>query len=121
MKNIFSYSFILVIAFSFSCKKESNNASNSNPGGGNNGGSDTTVVVTPTDPPVENTIGFFLDNWQQKNFTLPAYTDVSVLAEAPSALVKIDGSQIITKVPSSVFGQNANIWMSQMVTEPVLM
>lgn len=119
MKNIVSLSLVLILALSFSCKKESNNGNN-NPGG-NNGGTDTTVVATPTDPSVEATIGFFLDNWQPKSFTVPAYTETTIPSEAPSALVKIDASKIITKVPSSVFGQNANIWMTQMVTEPVLM
>lgn len=119
MKSTLSSSLVFILGLCLSCKKESNNGNNG--GGGNNGGTDTTVVVTPTDPSIEKTIGFFLDNWQPKSFTVPAYTESAVPAEAATALVKIDASKIITKVPSSVFGQNANIWMSQMVTEPVLM
>jgi hypothetical protein len=77
--------------------------------------------VQPTDPPVENTIGFFLDGWQPKNFQVPAYTDTAKPTASTDVFVTIDASKIITKVPGPVFGQNANIWMSQMVTEPSLM
>ncbi len=80
------------------------------PGGGN-----------PVDPPVENTIGFFLDNWAPKNYTVPSYIDTPKPAPAANVFVTIDASKIITKVPSSVFGHNANIWMTQLVTEPPLM
>ena len=80
------------------------------PGGGN-----------PVDPPVENTIGFFLDNWAPKNYTVPSYIDTSKPAPAANIFVTIDASKIITKVPSSVFGHNANIWMTQLVTEAPLM
>ncbi len=101
-----------------SCKKTDRPAGGNSSGGNTNGG----TIVTPTDPPVENTIGFFLDAWAPKNFTAPAsYTEVPVPAEAPAAVVRIDASKIITKVPPSVFGHNANIWMSQMVTEAPLM
>ena len=83
-------------------------------GGGNNGGGG---VVNPVDPPTENTIGFFLDDWTPKNFTAPSYDEVPPPAGSANVFVKIDASQIITKVPSAVFGHNANIWMTQMVTE----
>jgi len=117
MKKILSYSLLLLLAFSLACKKSSTNSNNS--GGGNTGGGNG-GTVTPVDPPTENTIGFFLDNWSSKNFTVPSYVDTALPTAAASAFVTIDASKIITKIPSSVFGQNANIWMSQMVTEPNL-
>ncbi len=82
---------------------------------------DTTVVIAPAiDPPTANTIGFFLDDWQPKTFTAPA--SVSGTVPAPtSSTVTIDRSSIITKVPRSLFGNNANLWMSQIVTETTLM
>lgn len=101
------------------CKKGSGGDNGGgNTGGGNTGGGGTTA---PTDPATANTQGFFLDGWAPKNFTAPAYTDTAVPSAAASAFVAIDASSIITKVPAPVFGNNANIWSTQMVTEPTLM
>ncbi|WP_121356258.1 alpha-L-arabinofuranosidase [Flavisolibacter nicotianae] len=117
MKKLHFLSVLLVLVFSFSCKKTSNSGSG-NANGGNTGGG---AVVTPTEPAVENTIGFFLDTWTPKNFTVPtAYTEAAVPTESPAALVTIDASKIITKVSSFTFGQNTNTWMTQIVTEPAL-
>src|SRR5215210_8355432 len=96
----------------FACKKKSGSTDAGSTGGGGN--------VDPTDPPVANTIGFFLNDWQPKNFTTPSYTDTSVPSSATGAYVTIDAADVITKIPKYIFGQNANIWMTQMVTEPIL-
>lgn len=112
MKNFISYAVLVCLAVAISCKKGGTD------GGGTGGGGGT---VSPTDPAVENTIGFFLDNWLPKNFTVPAYTDTPLPAAAASSFVTIDASKIITKVPASTFGHNANIWMTQMLTEVPLM
>lgn len=74
----------------------------------------------PTDPTTANTVGFFLNDWETKTFTIPAFKDTSVPAST-SVTVNIDAGTIITKVPKSVFAHNANIWMTQMITEPSLM
>jgi hypothetical protein len=82
---------------------------------------DTTVVIAPAiDPPLANTIGFFLDDWQPKTFTTPSFVNTTVPSVA-GYTVTVDRSSIITKIPRSLFGNNANIWMSQLVTEPSLM
>lgn len=84
---------------------------------------DTTVThidPNPADPQVAGTIGFFLNDWMPKNFTVPSYTDTS-LPSSTSVTVAIDAGNIITKVPVSVFGNNSNIWMTQIVTENSLM
>ena len=102
-----------LIACLYSCSKPSNPPPPPPPpppGGGN-----------PVDPPTENTIGFFLDNWAPKNYTIPSYIDTPKPSPAANVFVTIDASKIITKVPSSVFGHNANIWMTQLVTEVPLM
>jgi hypothetical protein len=88
-------------------------------------GPDTTQIKPPsdpipTDPSTAGTIGFFLDDWMPKTFTAPAFIDTS-LPSSTSVTVNIDAGTIITKVPNSVFGHNANIWMTQMITEPSLM
>ncbi len=102
----------MVFGIMISCHKKSVPDDGGNSGGGN---------VTPTDPDVANTIGFFLNDWQPRNFTIPDYADTVNFSNPVSAFVTIDAAQIITKIPKSIFGQNANVWMSQMVSEPVLM
>lgn len=83
---------------------------------------DTTVVIAPAiDPPLANTIGFFLDDWQPKTFTPPATFNNIAPPAGSGATVTIDRSSIITKVPRSLFGNNANTWMTQLVTEPALL
>lgn len=82
---------------------------------------DTAVIVNPQiDPALAATIGFFNDDWQPVNFTIPSYTDTTVPASAPY-IVNIDRSNVLTKIPRSMFGNNGNIWMTQMMTEPVLL
>ncbi len=115
MQKLLKYSFFVLIVFAFSCKKPHLDPVNT--GGGNTGGGFQPAI----DPPIENTIGFFLDNWSPKNFTTPAYIDTAVPSSNASVFITIDASKIITKVPSSVFGQNSNIWMTQLVTETPLM
>ncbi len=90
--------------------------------GGSGGGGDTTVTIKPqVDPPIAKTIGFFLDDWQAKTFVQPSsYTNTTAPA-ASGVTVTIDRSNVLTKIPSSIYGNNANIWMSQMVTETSLM
>lgn len=105
---------LLVLPFLLSCKKKGVAP--------NQPGPDTTVVIAPAvDPPLANTIGFFMDDWQPKNFTVPtSYTSTAIPGDAIYN-VTIDRSSIITKVPRSLFGNNSNLWMTQMVTEPALM
>ncbi|MGH2648281.1 MAG: hypothetical protein ACRDE8_11965 [Ginsengibacter sp.] len=105
----------LAIAFNFmACKKTPSGNSENNNGNGD------TLVIPPVDPPIANTVGFFLNDWAPKSFTAPSYKDTTVTSTAPAVSVNIDASSIITKVPATVFGQNANSWMTQMVTEPGL-
>src|SRR5215471_11018917 len=80
-----------------------------------------TTTKPPTDPGVANTMGFFLDDWAPKNFTVPTYEDVTKAAETATTLVTVDASSVITKIPKSITGQNSNLWMSQIVTEVPLM
>ena len=103
----------LYLFCSLSCKKNSGSA-----GGGGNGGADT---LAPVDPPVAATIGFFLADWTPRSITVPPYTEASVPSGDATSFVTMDPASIITKVPRTVFGQNANIWMTQMVTEPALL
>lgn len=83
---------------------------------------DTTVVIAPAiDPPLASTIGFFMDDWQPKIFAVPSSSDSPAVPASADNTVTVDRSNIITKIPRSLFGNNSNIWMSQMVTEPSLL
>ncbi|THU38369.1 alpha-L-arabinofuranosidase [Niastella caeni] len=89
-----------------SCKKSVTNDDTNNPNP-----QDTTVpVVTPQDPSTANTIGFFMDEWSAKSFTPPSFQDGTVPAAA-GATVNVDASTIVTKVPPTLFANNANTWM----------
>ena len=83
---------------------------------------DTTKVVIqpPVEPPLAPTIGFFLDGWQGKNFSVPSYTD-TVVPYQGGTKITVNPSAILTKVPLSIFGNNANPYMGQMVGDGVLL
>lgn len=99
-----------------SCKKNSIQPSESNPP------DDTTVQVKPVpDPVLAPTMGFFADHWQEKTFQPPSFTEAQPVSTPVNAVVNVDASSVITKIPRTVFGHNANTWMTPMVTEPLLM
>jgi len=75
-----------------------------------------TVITPGVDPATASTIGFFLDDWQTRTFTAPAYIGESIPATA-STTVTVDATSIITKIPLSVFGQNAVWWMGPVANE----
>ncbi|MBO9151722.1 alpha-L-arabinofuranosidase [Chitinophaga sp. GCM10012297] len=93
-------------------------------GGYNNGGEqreDTsgTVIVTPADPNTAGTIGFFMDGWMQRKFTAPAFTEKAP-PSAAAYTVTVDASTVLTKISPALFGNNTNIWMTQMTNQPKL-
>ncbi len=99
-----------------SCKKEIDNN-----GDNNGGGNDTIpVIITPTDPTVANSIGFFMNDWQPKNFIAPSYKDTTIPSSA-NITVTVDASTVVTKISPCLFGNNVNPYMTQMVTEPTLL
>lgn len=81
----------------------------------------TVSIIPQTDPVISKSAGFFLDDWVPRNFTVPAFTEVAPPAVDATVHVAIDNSQVITKVSKYLFGANANPYMTQMVTEPVLL
>ncbi len=106
----------LIVLSAFACGKKSSGGGST--GGGNSGGGGNTP---PTDPATANTIGFFMNDWVAKNFTIPQYIDVAKPSGAVTSFVTVDASTIITKVPPAVYSHNSNSWMGQIATEPVLM
>ncbi|HZL08645.1 MAG TPA: hypothetical protein VFC65_01500 [Prolixibacteraceae bacterium] len=104
---------VLLMMTIISCKKKDNPADT----GSLEIPADTTVIP-PVDPPVAPTMGFFLDGWQPKTYEAPQFTEASV-ASSPSTIVTVDASKVITKIPLTIFGHNANNWMSRMYNEPI--
>ena len=64
--------------------------------------------------------GFFLSDWQPKNISVASYLDAAKPAAAANATITADVNNVVTKVSRYLFGNNANPYMTQMVTEPVL-
>jgi hypothetical protein len=82
----------------------------------------TDSVYNPVDPVLATTIGFFQQGWTARTFTDP----VTDTAGAPSSLVAtdsltIDVNKVLVKASPYLFGNNSNLWMGQIVTQPVLM
>ncbi len=108
---------LLIFLFSASCKKGISPGPSVPP-------TDTTPAipppVTPVDPPTANTIGFYMNEWAAKNFTAPSFTEAA-MPVATGVTININPSAIITKVSPALFGNNANPYMTQMVSEPALL
>ncbi|MCJ8210502.1 alpha-L-arabinofuranosidase [Mucilaginibacter sp. RS28] len=87
------------------------------------GGNPPPVVTNPgtPDPDAAITQGFFLNDWQPRHISILGYTDAAIPAGTADATVTIDVQNVITKVSPYVFGNNINTYMTQVVTEPVLM
>jgi len=80
-----------------------------------------TVILPQTDPGIAKSAGFFLNDWAPKSFVKPTFTDVASITTDATVTVNVDYSNVITKVPKYLFGNNSNPYMGQLVTEPVLM
>ncbi|MDN5286611.1 MAG: C-terminal target protein [Mucilaginibacter sp.] len=82
----------------------------------------TTTKITPqADPTTAKSAGFFLDDWVSKTFAVPSHTNVAQPVDAATATVSVDYSAVTTKVPKYLFGNNTNPYMTQIVTEPLLL
>lgn len=79
-------------------------------------------LYRPVDPSIAASIGFFLDEWQPRAFTIPASSDEGAVANGdPTDTINIDLNKVITKIPKYIFGNNANQWMGQIADQPALM
>ena len=121
-KTLLHLLFILLTAGCVACSKnepvDNTGDDNNNNNDGNTTNNDSTAIKDPVDPSVANTIGFFLDDWQPKTYVTPEYT-ADAAATNSAITVTVDVANVITKIPATIFGQNANNWMSRMYNEPV--
>jgi hypothetical protein len=68
----------------------------------------------------QNPQGFFLNDFQEKNLTIPQSIETAKTTKPITVTVVADFTNIITPVSKYLFGNNANIWMTQMVDQPAL-
>ena len=69
----------------------------------------------------QDVVNGFLDDFEPKFATLPPFEEATKTTAAPTVTVTINASDTLGKVSTYLYGNNANLWMSQMVTEPALM
>lgn len=112
MKNLIYIILLLLIFQSFSCSKQDENSPTPIPA--------DPVIKEQTDPAIASTIGFFLDNWAPKNFTSPTDYTQSTIPEETNSTVTVDFANVITKIPTSIYGNNANLWSGKMITNTTL-
>jgi hypothetical protein len=73
----------------------------------------------PADPSTPATVGFFIDSWQPKTFTLPgSVTDKDITAEATSVTVTVNTGKVLAKMPANYYGNNSNLWVGQLNNQP---
>lgn len=89
-------------------------------GGSTGGGATTDSIYNPVDPSVASSIGFFLNDWKTKTFTAPGTVTGTTSTGTATDSLTINVNKVITKVPTSVFGNNSNLWMGQIVTQTPL-
>lgn len=113
--------FILSVTATRCSKNKPLGAPTTNTGNGTTGSNSDTTITPPNNPAFANTIGFFGDNWTAKTFVTPAYNITPHSSVNTTVNVSIDMSNVITKVSPHLFGNNSNLWMGQIVVQPVLM
>src|SRR3712207_2706954 len=94
-----SYCFIILALMVSACKKETTpDPAPPTP----------EVAIQPAiDPQPAGTIGFFMNDWQAKNFTVPAHKDTAIPATAASTVTEGDFSRKVLvngRGPSGVVG-----------------
>jgi hypothetical protein len=73
-------------------------------------------IVPGQDPTLAKTIGFFADGWTAKTFVKPAFQEVAA-PTSTTVTVTVDNGTMLTKIPPTMFAQNANTWMTRMVDQ----
>lgn len=77
-------------------------------------------IATQVDPVVAKTAGFFLDTWTPKNMDLPVSFTEAPFPTATASTVTVDYAKVLTKIPSSIYGNNANLWSGKMINDATL-
>lgn len=82
----------------------------------------TDSTYNPVDPSVPATIGFFQSAWTGRTFVVPASDSVGPLPAFPATdSLTINVNNVLVKTNPYIYGNNSNLWMGQIVTQPALM
>jgi len=63
----------------------------------------------------------FLKDFELKNAETPLYEEAKKTAADPTVIITINSLDTLGKVSKYLYGNNSNLWMSQIVNEPVLL
>ena len=75
----------------------------------------------PKDPSTDASIGFFMDKWVEKVFSVPTSTTENPIAsEEATVTITINAGQVITKIAPVYFGNNTNPFIGQIGDEAKL-
>lgn len=77
-------------------------------------------IATQVDPVLAKTTGFFLDSWTPKNLDLPVSFTEAPFPTATASTVTVDYAKVLTKISSSIYGNNANLWSGKMINDATL-
>jgi hypothetical protein len=77
-------------------------------------------LVISTHSFCQNPQGFFLNDFQPKTAVIPSSVDVAKPTAAGTVNISVNVNQQVTPVSKYLFGNNANIYMTQMVDQPDL-
>ncbi|WP_257667235.1 alpha-L-arabinofuranosidase [Parapedobacter tibetensis] len=79
------------------------------------------TVKPPTEVGIPASVGFFMDDWAPRQFMAPAYVPTTAPILGSTITVTADYSETISRVNPSIFGTNTNLYIGQMVDQPVLL
>lgn len=112
--------FIILLAAA-ACKKNGSPPNNNN-NNNNNNNPPVDSNYNPVDPGLAATIGFFGNAWAPKTFSAPPDNMVTVSSSLSiTDSLTIDVNKVLVKTPPYLFGNNSNLWMTQIVTQANLM
>ena len=81
----------------------------------------TDSVYNAVDPALPVTVGFFLNGWAGRTFTSPDSVTAGPVPSTPATdSLTVDVNKVVAKVSPYLFGNNSNLWMGQIVTQPSL-
>src|SRR5659263_134869 len=79
------------------------------------------LVVLISNLSAQTPPNFFLDSWEPRILTVPAYNDVAQTTKDVNVSVKISFNDTITKVSKYLFGDNVNPYTYSMSDNKTLM
>jgi hypothetical protein len=69
----------------------------------------------------QDSVNCFLKDFELKDAIIPPYSEEMKTSDTPTVSITINANDTIGKVSKYIYGNNANVYMTQMVNEPVLL